>query len=115
MLKQLKSLKIIFILLLIFSGKIVALEDVRLTIGDWPPFMIEDAVDYGPIPSLVKSAFKTQNIAVTFGWFPWKRSYESARVGLWDGTLGWTSTPERRDLFLFSEPVIKLDTVVFHL
>ncbi|MDE1464957.1 substrate-binding periplasmic protein [Spartinivicinus poritis] len=89
-------------------------ETVRLSNGEWPPFMSEHYKHYGAASDIVTQAFKLQGIEVQYGFFLWDKSLKLAQTGQWDGSLIWTWNEEREKLFLYSNPVITLRTVFFH-
>ena len=100
---------------LIISSVCMAGETVRLTNGEWPPYLSESLKHYGVASHVVESAFQNVGITVEFGFFPWKRAYTLAQLGKWDGSAVWTPTEERKQEFYFSDPVASDVTVFFHL
>ena len=90
-------------------------ERVRITNGEWPPFTSERLPHHGPLSRVVVEAFALEGITVDYGFFPWKRAYQHARTGKWDGTIGWAPTPEHLADFHMSEPLMVLDKALFHL
>lgn len=89
-------------------------DRVRITNGDWPPYLSETLADHGIASRIVTTAFKSAGIAVEYGFFPWARSYYLAEKGDWDGTAVWLDNPERQKLFYVSDPVIVSGYVFFH-
>lgn len=92
-----------------------AREHVRLTNGEWPPYMSRELKHGGLATRIVTQAFALGGIQVEYGWLPWKRAFVYAQKGAWDGSLGWAKLPERLNDFYFSEPVFSGDMVFFHL
>ena len=90
-------------------------ETIRLTNGEWPPFQSEKLIYYGIASRIVSEAFELEGVKVEYGFFPWKRAFEWARKGNWDGSLIWFDTPERRKDFYISNPVANVSFVFFHL
>ncbi|MBF0287580.1 MAG: transporter substrate-binding domain-containing protein [SAR324 cluster bacterium] len=90
-------------------------DTIRLTNGEWPPYLSYDLQYYGFASRIVKEAFALEGIKVEYGFFPWKRAYLLAQQGKWDGSVVWHSTAERKKDFLFSDGVIKDYQVFFHL
>lgn len=89
---------------------------VRLTVGEWPPFVSKDLKYKGLVSRIVTEAFALENISVEYGFFPWKRSLELARLGEeWDGSAVWTVDEKRKQFFITSDPVIMRKIVFFHL
>lgn len=104
-----------FLLSLFLAAQLHGREVVRLAIGEWPPMLSADLEHYGFAARIVKEAFALEGMEVQYGFFPWKRSYEIARRGAWDGSAVWFRSPEREKDFYFSEPVVIGKYVFFHL
>ncbi|TBW57962.1 transporter substrate-binding domain-containing protein [Marinobacter halodurans] len=88
-------------------------ETVRLTNGDWPPYLSEKP-PYGFVSDIIRRAFAVEGIDVEWGFFPWSRSYILARDGHWDGTAAWSCSPERAASFYYSAPITPIRYVFFH-
>ena len=100
---------------LLISTVCMAGETVRLTNGEWPPFLSENLKQYGVASHVVESAFNNMGITVEYKFFPWKRAYTLAQQGKWDGSVIWSPTEERGKDFYFSDTVANDVTVFFHL
>ena len=96
-------------------ASLLAIQDVRLTNGEWPPYTSEALPHGGLVTRLVTAAFMQEDIEARYGYFPWKRAYRYGMSGEWDGAVGWVPTEERRADYYFSEPVIYVDSALFHL
>jgi polar amino acid transport system substrate-binding protein len=92
-----------------------ALNTVRLTSGEWPPYLSENLPHFGLAARIVTEAFALKGIHVEYGYFPWARSLKLAQDGAWDGSLVWHRSPEREPDFYFSDPVVTGQNVFFHL
>jgi polar amino acid transport system substrate-binding protein len=106
------------ILSLILLGTISlssAQETVSITVGEWPPYVSAELVDYGIAPRIVTAAFNTQKVKATYVFSPWTRAFENAKNGGNDATLLWVRTEEREKYFVFSDVVITGKAVFFHL
>ncbi len=90
-------------------------DTIRLTNGEWQPFMSEHAPHYGIATHIVTEAFALVGVEVEYGFFPWKRSMKLAREGKWDGSTTWWDQEERRQYFFYTDPVAPTTTVFFHL
>jgi polar amino acid transport system substrate-binding protein len=97
------------------SSNTVIAETIRITNGEWPPFTSENLPDKGPLSRIVTEAFALEGITVEYGYFPWKRAYDYAKSGKWDGSVGWAPTPKHIQDFHMSTPVITVDKALFHL
>ncbi len=112
--KQSKQMLIVLFFLSI-SLNLYAQEAIRLTNGEWPPYLSKDLKHYGVASRIVTEAFALEGIKVEYGFFPWERALELAKQGDWDGSLVWFHTPEREKHFYYSDPVIYSTHVFFHL
>ncbi|MBF9018017.1 MULTISPECIES: ABC transporter substrate-binding protein [unclassified Oceanispirochaeta] len=105
----------ILLLLLMIPSPSYSQETVRITNGEWPPFLFEELKHGGVTSHIVKEAFALEGINVRYGWFPWARALANAKTGDWDASIGWQKTPEREKDFIFSEPILEGRIVFFHL
>ena len=92
-----------------------AAETVRITNGEWQPFLSEHAPHYGFASHIVTEAFALVGVEVEYGFFPWKRSMELAKNGRWDGTAVWSETEERKEDFYYTDAVAHQRLYLFHL
>ncbi len=92
-----------------------AAETIRLTSGEWQPFLSKDAPHHGFASHIVTEAFALVGVEVEYGFFPWKRSMKLAREGTWDGSVIWGTSEERLQHFYFTHPVVPITYVFFHL
>ncbi|MBA3530656.1 MAG: transporter substrate-binding domain-containing protein [Ardenticatenales bacterium] len=88
---------------------------IRLTNGEWPPYLSETLPHKGLASRIVTEAFATQGFTVEYGFFPWPRALSLAQEGAWDGSAVWFKNAEREKDFYFSEPVMDSQYVFFHL
>ncbi len=87
---------------------------IRITNGEWPPYLGSEEPYYGLASRIVTEAFERAGYRVEYGFFPWSRSLYLAREGVWDGTAVWFSNPERVRNFHLSDPIILSEYVFFH-
>jgi len=106
-----------FVLLLCVFFAPSAWSDKRIVLanGEWAPYQSEHLKHHGYVSRIVTEAFARVGYEVDYVFLPWKRGYESARVGKYQGTLVWSHTRDREQAFHFSEPVVKLGTAVFYM
>lgn len=91
-------------------------EKIRLTSGEFEPFISEKYKYFGVVSHIVSEAFEYEGIQVEYSFFPWKRSLEVARAGMWDGSVMWIKTPDReKDFYLSKEPIYSGKYLFFHL
>lgn len=89
-------------------------ERLRLTNGEWPPYLSEHLPHYGLASRIVTEAFRRVGVEVEYGFFPWSRALFLADNASWDGSVVWLWNPEREERFVFSEPVIASGYVWFY-
>ncbi|OZG72747.1 hypothetical protein BTA51_14590 [Hahella sp. CCB-MM4] len=102
------------VIALLITLNVARAEVVRITNGEWPPYLSENYNHYGVASHIVTEALKLEGVEVEYGFFPWVRSMEFAKSGLWDATIVWTRSAEREAYFYFSDPVIRMEVVFFH-
>ena len=113
--QRLKGLAIIVLLALPISAMAQEKPDtVRITNGEWPPYLGKDEPGYGIASRIVTRAFEKAGYAVDYGFFPWSRSLYLAREGHWDGAAVWLPSTERLEDFYISDPIIVTEYVFFH-
>lgn len=89
-------------------------EELRISVGDWPPFFVQNEPGQGTVARLVRDIFAEQGYRVTFRFLPWKRAYREAAVGRYDATAIWMYAEDRVQDFHYSDPVMKEQFVLFH-
>lgn len=87
---------------------------LRITNGEWPPYLGRDEPGYGIASRIVTRAFERAGYQVEYEFHPWARSLYLARRGQRDGTAVWMPSRERREDFFISRPVIVTEYVFFH-
>lgn len=90
-------------------------QTVRITNGEWPPYLGRDLKYNGLASRIIAESFKLEGVTVIYGFFPWARALMLARQGTWDGTAVWLHNAERERDFYLSDPVIESRWVFFHL
>ncbi len=102
--------------LLLFSSSILFSQNtIRITNGEWEPYLSEHSYEYGLASHIVAEAFKIEGIDIEWGFFPWIRSYNVAKSGEWDASAVWWPTEGSNEFFLISDPVINTSYVFFYL
>jgi len=114
-----KTIKLLLTLSIIFSCSmsLFAKEVIRLTNGEWEPFLSQYLPHYGMASHIVTDAFALVDVEVEYGWFPWKRAFQLAKKGKkWDGSVVWGKNAERvKDFWYPKEGVYDaLGNVFFH-
>ena len=101
--------------MIVFTTELFA-ETIRITNGEWAPFLSKDSYQYGLGSHIVTEAFKLEGVTVEWGFFPWLRAYQNAKDGKnWDASCCWWPDDKREKEFSVSDPVAKTSLVFFHL
>ncbi len=111
----LKKIIIGMLFMLSMSHSVYAQKTIRLTNGEWPPWLSEDLKHYGAASRIVTEAFSSEGVEVQYGFFPWKRAFTLGEKGEWDGSVIWIRTPEREETYHFCDPVLVQRRVFYHL
>ena len=90
-------------------------KTLRVTNGEWQPYLSKDVPHHGIASHIVTEAFGLVGIEVEYGFFPWSRAMKLAKVGTWDGTAVWGDSEERRQNFHFTDAIVPSTFVFFHL
>ncbi|MGQ7958464.1 substrate-binding periplasmic protein [Pseudomonas sp. SP16.1] len=91
-----------------------AAESLRLTNGEWPPYLGEKLPHHGVASRIVAEAFAQEGIEVRWEFHPWARSLKMAGKGERDGSAVWLYTTERERRFYISDPVLQSGYHLFH-
>ena len=111
MIKQL----LILLFVLSFSLSARAEETIRLTTGEWAPYISEKLEHFGLVSRIVTEAFAQEGVKVEYIFLPWKRAYQEALIGKYDGSAVWTRNSEREKGFYYSDVVVEGHSVFFHM
>lgn len=107
-------MRLTLLLLILFVGSAQAADTVRLTNGEWPPYLGEDLPHHGVASRIVAEAFALQNVEVQWEFHPWARSLKMAEQGKRDGSAVWLYNREREQRFHISDPVVESGYYLFH-
>ena len=111
--RLMRSLLLSALFWLVCSG-FAAAESVRLTNGEWAPYLGEQLPHRGVASRIVTEAFALQGIDVTWEFYPWARSLQLAELGKRDGSAVWLHSSEREKKFFISDPVLESGYYLFH-
>lgn len=90
-----------------------AAETLKLTTGEFTPFVGEKLPEGGPLAEVVKRAFAESGYQGTLEFLPWKRGYAETKVLRYDVTFPYAKTPEREGEFLYSELLYAADRRIY--
>lgn len=110
-----KNLRLLLVSLFIFSCVTHGQDSIRITNGEWEPFMSEYSAHYGVNSHVVSEAFKLEGIVVEWGFYPWVRAYAVTKSGTWDASASWWPAEETKQSFLLSDAISQTSFVFFHL
>lgn len=110
-----KTVCVFFVLIYASHHVAIAEDSVRITTGEWAPYLSQYLPHFGPLNRIVTEAFALEDVEVKFGFYPWKRAIRVAKSGTWDGTSLWGYHEERLKDFYHSEIVTEQKYVFFHL
>jgi polar amino acid transport system substrate-binding protein len=91
-----------------------AQEVIRLTMGEYPPYLSSRLEGNGVAARLVTAAFAAEGIEMELAVFPWKRAYLTAKNNEWDGSLVYFWSQEREQDFYYSAPLYHEKYVFLH-
>ncbi|WP_018525405.1 substrate-binding periplasmic protein [Alkalispirochaeta alkalica] len=100
--------------LIMVTGLALAQQRITVASGDWAPYQGDTLPGGGPAGVIVAEAFASQGWEVTFEYLPWARGFTLAQQARNDGTFLYGYSDERAENFLYSDPIINLDTVIFY-
>lgn len=102
-------------LLLSLSAHASEQAELKISVGEWPPYLSSELQHNGVISHLISDLLADEGYRVTFQFLPWPRAYAAAAAGRFDGTAVWMHKAEREADFLFSAPLLDEQFVFFHL
>ncbi|MBD9414248.1 transporter substrate-binding domain-containing protein [Pseudomonas sp. PDM16] len=106
-----RLLSLLFILLV--SSASIA-DELRLTNGEWPPYLGENLPFHGVASRIVEEAFAQEGVQVKWEFHPWARALHNAERGTSDGSAVWLRSPGREEAFFISDPVVESGYYFFH-
>lgn len=104
----------VLLVVLLGFNSLWAGEKIRLTTGEWPPYISTDLAHDGVLSRIVTEAFKREGIEITYDFMPWKRAMVLARNGKADGSFAWSRSEEREKDLYYSKPFAYDQSVFFH-
>lgn len=89
-------------------------EVIVLANGQWPPFLSQKQPFGGFAAHIVSEAFEHMGYQVFYKYYPWARAEHLVKHNQIQGSVVWSITPKRQSYAWFSDPVITLKAVAFH-
>lgn len=109
------NLFVAFGLLLGLPAQASEQPELKISVGDWPPYLSSELKHNGVIAHLIGDLLADEGYRVSFQFLPWPRAYAAAAAGRFDGSAVWMHKAEREADFLFSAPLLDEQFVFFHL
>lgn len=111
----LRSLLITPLFISIFSSQSLG-ETISIASGEWAPYQSENLKYEGVASRIVRESLEKEGYQVKFSYFSnWARALKMAGDGDYSGTFLWSYKKEREDKFYYSDTILNVDYVFFHL
>ena len=82
-----------------------ALEEVKVTTTEYPPYTGEALPGGGVVTEIAREAFRRGGYAMQVRFLPWSRALRDAQMGQADGAISIWHSQEREQWFVFSKPL----------
>ena len=94
-------------------------KEIVIASGEWSPFQGKNIKNNGFATELVRKAFANsgskEKVNVKFKYFTWSRSLAFTKDGTTHATFLWSHKKEREKDFLYSDKLVDVSYVLFHL
>lgn len=106
---------LLLVLFPLLSPRAAQAEKIRITTGEWEPFLSEKYQNGGVILDIVVQAFRRAGIEVEYRFLPWGRAVKFVDDGSWDAMAVTGSRHSESGInHLYSDPVYIGTDVIFH-
>ena len=105
-------MKLIITLSLFFTLNCYA-DVVKLTSGEFPPFVGSELKNGGLASEVVTRIFSEMGEQAVISFRPWKRGFSETMTGKYLGTFPYSKNTEREKTLLFSHPIYELEEHFF--
>ena len=113
--QALRDASLLLLMLVIHLPSHAQGDTIRLASGEWYPYLTESMKHKGAISHVVSEAFASQGVTVEYDFYPWMRTFQLTKSGVYDGSPVWVDMDGRDQFFMFSDIVVTGDNVLFHL
>lgn len=96
------------------SNRVQAEPSMKISVGEWPPYISQDQKHNGMVLHLISDIFLDMGIKVSFDFLPWTRAYNETKHGRYQATAIWMEKAERKIDFLYSDSILAEQFVFFH-
>ncbi|MBX2867668.1 MAG: transporter substrate-binding domain-containing protein [Acidiferrobacterales bacterium] len=87
---------------------------VRISTGEWGPYVSENMEHYGIGPQIITAAFAKVGVKTEYQFFPWTRAMKEAEDRRSDLTGIWYYNDERSKKFDYSDNVLSAANIFFY-
>jgi polar amino acid transport system substrate-binding protein len=112
---EFKVMRLLFAVFTLFTSLAFAKETIRISTGEWAPYISENLENKGILSQITSEAFALKGVEVDYGFFPWARAAQVSRSGEWEGTIAFIRLPEREKVYLYSDTIYIGHYAFFHL
>ncbi len=91
----------------------VGAEELKVATGEYPPFTSSQISGGGLVSEIVKLVFSRMDYDLAVDYLPWKRGYVLTKQNKYVATYPYLKTEERRQDFLYSEPIVEWKSKVY--
>ncbi|KJZ11917.1 hypothetical protein TW85_16170 [Marinomonas sp. S3726] len=88
-------------------------ETLKLTTGEFPPYISSNSKQLGPLSQIVSLSFERSGYQTLIDINPWNRALKMADKGRVDATYAWSIKAERQAAFLYSKPLFIFEQRAF--
>jgi len=113
--KKLTLFSLVIICLSMVSNVYGAEPVIKISTGEWAPFISIKLKNYGFVTHIVSEAFAIEGVKVDYKFCPWPRAMNFTKMGVTHASSAWYWNEERSKDFIFSEPLFIEQQVFFHL
>ncbi len=89
-------------------------QTVRISTGEWAPYVSESMEHYGIAPQIITAAFGKVGIKTEYQFFPWTRAMKEAEDQKVDLTGIWYFNDERSKKFHYSDDLVSSANIFFY-
>ena len=88
-------------------------ENIIIANYEWAPYAGESLPHHGLLSDITKSAFKNQGIDIQYEFMTFEQGLAQTKAGTVSGTTAWTNLTNWSDDYLYSNPIMKHDLVIY--
>ncbi|KZM45867.1 hypothetical protein OA92_01330 [Marinomonas sp. SBI22] len=100
---------------IVLIPSVLMAETLKLTTGEFPPYISSNSKQLGPLSQIVSLSFEKQGYQAKIDINPWNRALKMAEKGRVDATYAWSIKAERQTAFLYSKPLFIFEQRAFAL